>query len=315
MQGNDASGDLQVGLVSWGFACANPSFPGVYSRVSYDAQWIKDTVCKISSAPPAYFNCASPPVPSPTAPPPVRVTTSPAPAVQVNIKPSFCFSGTTMVQSKNKGDVFMKDIQIGDRVLASTGNYETMYSFGHRDESLDAEFLQLLPSTLEISKDHMLLVNSRYAPASSVQVGDVLKLANGDDMTVDAIKTVVRTGVYAPFTTSGTIVVSNIKASTYIAFQDSDSLIVGGWTTPLSFQWIAHVSQSPHRIYGRLSRITSEEEYTENGISTRVELPFRFFEWCLRQHGLVMILLLVPALLLLLCLSAVEVILSFFIAL
>ena len=209
----------------------------------------------------------------------------------------------------------MKDLQIGDRVLASTGEYETVYSFGHREEAVEADFLQLLPSTLEISKDHMVLVNSRYAPASFVQVGDVLKLANGDSLTVEAIKTVVRTGVYAPFTTSGTIVVSNIQASTYIAFQDSDNLIVGGWTSPLSFQWIAHASQAPHRMYRMLFGITGGEVYTENGISTNVELLLRFFEWYLRQHALVMMLLLVPALILLLSLSAVEVILSVFLVL
>jgi trypsin len=327
--GTSSANDLQVGIVSFGNTCGGPN-PGVYVRVSNYADWIQKQVCDLSSNKPAICTNSIPPTPAPvvtttpkpTAAPTVAPTVAPtaaltkAPTTGVPTKPpipkGFCFSGETKLETENKGPTLMKDLQLGDNVLAATGKYEKVYSFGHRHESVRAEFLQLLPSTLEISRDHMLLVRGRYVPASAVQVGDELESASGDVVIVEAINTVVRTGVYAPFTSSGTIVVSNIKASNYIAFQDSGRLIVGGWETPFTYQWIAHMSQSPHRILSQLG-LSGAEEYTVDGMSTWIAGPHELSQWLIDQNGAIVTVMLVPAVGLGMLSMAVERVVSIFV--
>ena len=200
----------------------------------------------------------------------------------------------------------MKKLKLGDMVKTSADHdtFEAVYSFGHWNATSQGDFLQIKTSTtsLELSKDHMLFVGGRSMPASMVKVGDKLD----DDTVVEHIFNVVRKGAFAPFTSSGTILVNGIKASTYVSFQDSPVVKIGSFETPLTYQWAAHAFEFPHRLYCNYFCQCLTEEYNEHGISIWVAQPHKMGHWLLNQPNVVMVVLLTPVVGVLGLFSALE---------
>jgi hypothetical protein len=214
-----------------------------------------------------------------------------------------CFSGQNIVHTSNRGSIRMKDVAIGDMVHVGDTKFSRVYSFGHRSTDTVSEYLQIhaedLGQPLEISADHMLFVDSLgVVPASMVKVGDKLMLGASDASVakVTRIATMKVNGAYAPFTETGTIVVSEVMASSYVSLQkgESNAFEIAG-VKVVSMHWLAHAFQAPHRVVCSWSTsFCDEETYTEEGISTWVYGPFLLSKWLLDQHSAIMIVLSVP---------------------
>ena len=194
-----------------------------------------------------------------------------------------CFPGDATCQVEGQGQVLMKNLKLGDKVLVQGGKYEPVYSFGHHAQEVEALYLKFVTTaarSLELTKEHMVFIEGgRSVPASHVKVGDKLVLADGELATVRAVRLVQKQGAYAPFTASGTVIVNGVKASSFIAFQDSETLQVAGIDTGLTFQFLAYNFEMPHRMWCQYFSACTEEHYTTEGVSVWVDLPHKAALW------------------------------------
>ena len=140
-----------------------------------------------------------------------------------------CFSGSVVVQVKGKGNVLMRDLQVGDQVLTKTNtHYQPIYAFGHHEEDAAAVFYRIHTKDqgepLEMTGNHLIFVYKKdrqvAIPVEHLRFGDLLIKDNGKTVPVDKItSTAPKTGLYMPLTADGTIAVNGIVASTYVSIQ------------------------------------------------------------------------------------------------
>ena len=188
----------------------------------------------------------------------------------------FCFSGENSVEVQGKGLVSIDSLKIGDWVrVRGDDKYAQVYSLSHWNKHQEADFFQITAKsttaemTIEATADHLLYALNgstlKTIPASDIKVGDLLVAADGTPAPVIHIDTVKRSGIYAPFTTTGEIVVSGVVASNYANIYNEENV---GF--PISFHWMAHAYKGIHRMACSVNfDWCNNEAYTDDGISDR----------------------------------------------
>jgi subtilisin-like proprotein convertase family protein len=147
-----------------------------------------------------------------------QISPCPTQSPSVEKKP-FCFSNLNTVDIRGFGQVSIELLQVGDYIRTDRNKYSRVYSFAHRDQSVEIEYIQIhladLETPLEVSPDHLVYIEGKSSRASQAKIGD-----NMDRFQVINIEYVRRRGAYAPLTESGSIVVSGIRASNYVGLLD-----------------------------------------------------------------------------------------------
>lgn len=166
------------------------------------------------------------------------------------------------MEALGKGTILIEEAKIGDSVKSSpTGTYSRIYSFAHKDHDTRGEYLRISienEETIEVSDIHMLYVGGKATPAKDVKVGDKM---NKEQHRVINIKVVQRSGLFAPLTESGEIMVSGVHASSYVAFLDIDP----SWQV-----WVYDAALVPlKRVCGLNMELCKTETYS-HGYSTKL---------------------------------------------
>lgn len=154
---------VQVGITSWGFGCGSSDFPGVYSRVSHQFEWIREEVCKLSAAPPDYFDCN-------------RTTLPPAQNVSLTLIVSFDDYpeelGWVLVDETGFG-VLLADVAPGD-IVKSDAQSTVAFSYTAQERSrLSFHIFDIMADGLCCPKEgwYQLVIGTQESPIQVLASG------------------------------------------------------------------------------------------------------------------------------------------------
>jgi len=169
---------------------------------------------------------------------------------------AICFPADATVQTADGKVVRMDELQVGDRVLSSSGKPSEVYLFSHQRSNVMAEFTRLDMidgNSLELTQRHFLpiskacdgTVENMYAgnvgTGMCVQVMGTNSTSHSPQLTmITKTSVVTKRGVYNPFTVVGDLVVNNVVASSHSDwFLDSVAEATGFvWVLPSVYQTI-----------------------------------------------------------------------------
>lgn len=170
-----------------------------------------------------------------------------------------CISGDGFVNLKDGSQTRIRNIQIGDIVQVSEGNFSPILTMLDRNDKLTTLFIQISTKTgksLKLTPKHLIAVQSKllekeYIFAERVKEGSkVYIFDNGkevEDMVVSVEKT-IDAGYYAPLTADGTILVNGISISCYAIIDDHN---------------VAHFAVTPLRLFLQTYQMIFKQPFDE----------------------------------------------------
>ena len=207
-----------------------------------------------------------------------------------------CFAGSSTVVTRGGRRISMSDLKVGDEVLTAAEStdgemteltYAPVIAFLDRDVEQSAEFVEIVTAAarkLTLTPSHLIYVadNSSNTPrmifAADAKIGyfvfavgdeNAAKMATRDEI-VSMRVVELSEGVYAPLTTSGTIVVDGITCSCYAEF---------------SSHRIAHLAMLPLRVYHNIKSAllaSSSDEGSSDLAECNVDHGIHWYAWLLR---------------------------------
>lgn len=226
-----------------------------------------------------------------------------APANDVTI---VCFSAFNEVDVQGRGVVLMDTVRVGDYVRVKNG-HSRVHSIAHHDTDLETTFLQVhshgLEKPLELTEKHLVFANNKIIRADQLKIGNTLSNGDEEKYVIYKIQQVKRTGVYAPITESGDIVVSGVRASSYYSLADK---------IPFNHHTLLHYYFAPRRLMCSYDFSLCEDETFINGYSKYAFSAISIMERVNEMSCLVQYFLSTVALLFLLFFYAFEQVIMIF---
>jgi hypothetical protein len=131
---------------------------------------------------------------------------------------SKCFPGDATVELESGAVIPMHELAVGDSVKVGAGGYSRVFLFTHKLSDVPNTYVVLRTASgasLSLTKGHYIYANSVLVAASSVRVGDVLRLGDGSVSPVTMVGARAGAGLFNPQTLHGDVVVDGVVSSTY----------------------------------------------------------------------------------------------------